>query len=325
MRLERIPLDEVKTSATACGSAPAAVASSANSSVRPTMHAYSWHGKKIRVSRGPSARAAAVTNSKPTSVDKGRINDTLREGKYSVADDETAAGGIMSNNASSDAEKENASKAISKAWRESKMVRTRQMLGINHSAGADAASEAADIGESIASMPPLLPSAEPTILEDHRNGNKERKKKKNKKKSISFSMEANETRTFERVGEGDVSSVWYSKEEEMANRRAAREDDTPFERIGLADAGTQTANISEFSAPGEYGASYGHEYRIRRAKWEEKSRSKGGRRTTTAVGWRRGAKYNKVIMEDMLSFSSDFIPEALKKEKMKHQQRKGRG
>jgi hypothetical protein len=315
--LERLPLDDASllSSAPARENPPAAPPSL--SSTRPTLHAYSWHGKKIRVLRGPGvgpataapAATAAVTNSQrsPTVLTHNipnTLNNAQREGKRQA---EIKAERKSDDGASGDAEKDNASKTISKAWRESKMARTRDMLGItpDHTTPTRDAESAA--------TPALLPSAEPIMPEDHGDGTK--KKRKKKKKSISFSMEANETRMFDRVDEGDVSAVWYSKEEEMANRNAARDDDTPFERIGLTDAGTQTANFGEGSMVGVHGASHGHEYRRRHAEWQDRSKSKGGRRTTTAVGWRRGAKYGKVIMEDALSFSSDFYPGALKEKK----------
>lgn len=290
------------------------------------MNAYSWHGKKIRILHGPGVGPAklAVTNRRSAGVSSAPMKgkQTVGENKYGKpradAKADALSKGMMSRSANSERtesdEKENASKVISKAWRESKMARTRKMLEINHSTTSGTSSD----------CPPLLPSPDPVIppaSTSIRSGgavNKKGKRRHKKKKSISFSLDANETRTFERVEDGDVSSVWYSKEEEMANRLAASNDDTPISRLGLADTGTQTMDFGFHNF-----ASHGSEYRRRHAEWQEKSKTKGGRRTTTAVGWRKGAKYGKVVMEKALVFPGDMVGERLKKERRHRLDRAG--
>ena len=318
--VERLPLDDVEISTASLNArTPLAAAPCAP---RPSFHAYSWHGKKIRVLHGPGVGPAlpAVTNQKQPVGDKGKQGDGRAKAESEAGNDGSGH---------PDAVKENASKTISKAWRKSKMARTRDMLGIGQSTDRTSCANRPLLSSvSAATAPVLLPSVEPTLpsaSENERGKRLGKKKKKKKKKSLSFSMEDNQTHLFDRVEEGDVNSVWYSREEEMENRRAAREDNTPFERIGLADVGTQTANFGLGDAQLPYGASHGHEYRRRHAEWHAMSKTKGGRRTTTAVGWRKGAKYGKVVMENVLTFPADVYAQELAKKKIQRKMARAGG
>ena len=109
------------------------------------------------------------------------------------------------------------------------------------------------------------------------------------------------------------------------SRRAAKENNTSFERVGLADVSTQTANFGPENERQLYGASHGHEYRRRHAEWHAMSKTKGGRRTTTAVGWRKGAKYGKVVMENVLTFPADVYAQELAKKKIQRKMARAGG
>ena len=149
----------------------------------------------------------------------------------------------------------------------------------------------ADVSSSASGPPPLLPSPEPDLSKH------QQRQKKKKKKGVSFSLEANETRTFKRVDDANVQNVWYSKEKENKMRQEARADKTPLARLGLVESGTQTSPRFGygFQHDGDY-SGYARQPPPGRA---------GGRKTAGATSWRKGKRITKVVMEDAITFPSE--------------------
>ncbi len=147
--------------------------------------------------------------------------------------------------------------------------------------------------------PPLLPSPEPDLGKHQQN---RQQKQKKKKKGVSFSLEANETRTFKRVDDADVKHVWYSKEKENSMRQEARADKTPLDRLGLVESGTQTSPSIHYG--------YQHDGDYSGYARQPPPKRSGGRKTAGPTSWRKGKRITKVVMEDTISFPSEMASAA---------------
>ena len=127
------------------------------------------------------------------------------------------------------------------------------------------------------------------------------KKKKKKKMAVSFSEEMNETRTFERIDEKEVSKVWYSQEEANEQRVDARYETRDVARIGLVDGGTQTSPMVEYGTT-----------RSGRSRREEVAQMRG-RVTRGRQHWRKGQQVNTIELHKQVDMPNDPVFKEIRK------------
>ena len=160
-------------------------------------------------------------------------------------------------------------------------------------------------------MPPLLPSDEPRLPSSSSSSSSStstttatRGGKHKKKMSVSFSEEMNETRTFERVKDKEVSKLWYSQEEARQQREEARHETKDLARIGVVDGGTQTSPMLMMQ--------YGKRSDLPTMPRKEEVARMRGKVMTGKQQWRRGHKINHIELHNQVVMPNDPVYREIK-------------
>jgi hypothetical protein len=122
--------------------------------------------------------------------------------------------------------------------------------------------------------------------------------------SVSFSEEMNETRTFERVKDKEVSKLWYSQEEARQQREEARHETKDLARIGVMDGGTQTSPVLMMQ--------YGKRSDLPTMPRKEEVARMRGKVMTGKQQWRRGHKINHIELHNQVVMPNDPVYREIK-------------
>ena len=266
-----------------------------------TGSAYSWRGKKFTILKIPTDNHSSSSSSSSSSSGQPFVNP-FRNKK--VINNAAAAAVENTNTASTSPTKQHPTGTDLDLERSSLL----NELGINQQQGGgdmSSAPSSSSVDETngfatTATMPPLLPSEEPT-LPSTRSGStasgnttattstSPTKKKKKKKMAVSFSNELEETRTFKRVEEGDIKKLWYSQDEAKEERAYARHETRDMALIGMSNSCTQTSPMLLNNVVSR----------------REQVALMRGKITTGRVNWRKGQKINKIELHNQVSMPND--------------------